>query len=72
MNLQLRWDLYHAQRNEAEQIKEIQPHALVDASDGAVNPSYIVHVMVSSSRMPRRPNNADTPSLPNPGSTPLP
>ena len=25
MNLQLRWDLYHAQRAEAEQIKDIRP-----------------------------------------------
>ena len=31
MSLQLRWDLYHAQRTEAEQIKSIRPHALVDA-----------------------------------------
>ena len=26
MNLQLRWDLYHAQRAEAEQIESIRPH----------------------------------------------
>ncbi len=26
MNLQLRWDLYHAQRAEAEQIDSIRPH----------------------------------------------
>ena len=30
MNLQLRWDLYHAQRAEADQIETIRPHALVD------------------------------------------
>lgn len=26
MNLQLRWDLYHAQRAEAEKIESIRPH----------------------------------------------
>ena len=26
MNLQLRWDLYHAQRAESEQIESIRPH----------------------------------------------
>ena len=31
MNLQLRWDLYHAERAESDQIKEIQPYVLVDA-----------------------------------------
>ena len=31
MNLQLRWDLYLAQRAEAEQIKRIRPHEMVDA-----------------------------------------
>ncbi len=30
INLQLRWDLYHAQRAEAEQIERIQPHKLVN------------------------------------------
>jgi antitoxin HigA-1 len=25
MNLQLRWDLYHAQLNEAEQLQAVQP-----------------------------------------------
>ena len=30
MSLQLRWDLYHAQRAEAEQIDSIRPHKLVD------------------------------------------
>lgn len=29
MNLQLRWDLYNAQRAEAEQIESIRPHELV-------------------------------------------
>ena len=29
MSLQLRWDLYQAQRAEGEQIKSIQPHQLV-------------------------------------------
>ena len=28
---QLRWDLYRAQRSEAEQIENIRPHALADA-----------------------------------------
>ena len=31
MNLQLRWDLYHAERAESDQIREIQPYELVDA-----------------------------------------
>ena len=31
MNLQLRWDLYRAQRAEGEQIERIRPHELVDA-----------------------------------------
>ena len=31
MNLQLRWDLYHAQRSEAEQIEAIRPHEPVHA-----------------------------------------
>ena len=31
MNLQLRWDLFHAQRAEADQIGEIRPYELVDA-----------------------------------------
>ena len=31
MSLQLRWDLYHAQRAEADQIREIRPYELVDA-----------------------------------------
>ena len=30
MSLQLRWDLYRAQRAEAEQIDSIRPHKLVD------------------------------------------
>ena len=32
MNLQLRWDLYQAQRAEAEQIDGIRPHELTAAS----------------------------------------
>ena len=31
MSLQLRWDLYHAQRAEAEQIDSIRPHELITA-----------------------------------------
>ena len=31
MNLQLRWDLYHAQRADSDQIMEIQPHKLAVA-----------------------------------------
>ena len=31
LSLQLRWDLYHAQRAEADQIREIRPYELVDA-----------------------------------------
>ncbi len=29
MNLQLRWDLYHAQRSEAKQVEEINPLIMV-------------------------------------------
>lgn len=25
MNLQIRWDLYHAQKNEADELKKIKP-----------------------------------------------
>lgn len=32
MNLQLRWDLYHAQRAEAEQIESIRPYELANVS----------------------------------------
>lgn len=32
MNLQLRWDLYHAQRSEAEALKHIEPRLVADAS----------------------------------------
>ena len=32
MNLQLRWDLYHARRAEGEQIDSIRPHELADVS----------------------------------------
>ena len=31
MNLQLRWDLYHAQRAEADQLENIKPCELVEA-----------------------------------------
>ena len=31
MSLQLRWDLYHAQRAEGDQIREIRPYELADA-----------------------------------------
>lgn len=34
MNLQIRWDLYHAQLSEAEQVEAIRPHELVDAIEG--------------------------------------
>ena len=32
MNLQLRWDLYHAQRAEAEQIESIRPRRVISLS----------------------------------------
>lgn len=32
MDLQLRWDLYHAQLAEAAQLDNIQPHELAEAS----------------------------------------
>ena len=35
MNLQLRWDLYHAQQREADQIETIRPRKLADAPGGA-------------------------------------
>lgn len=28
MNLQLRWDLYHAQRSEAQELETIRPHSV--------------------------------------------
>ena len=31
MNLQMRWDLYHAQRAEEEQLRRIRPRQLVEA-----------------------------------------
>ena len=31
MNLQLRWDLYHAQLTESEELKTIHPHAATPA-----------------------------------------
>lgn len=31
MNLQLRWDLYHTQRTESDEIEKIRPCELVDA-----------------------------------------
>jgi addiction module HigA family antidote len=30
MNLQLRWDLYHAQRSEAEALERIQPRVVAE------------------------------------------
>ncbi|MCY4651902.1 MAG: HigA family addiction module antitoxin [Dehalococcoidia bacterium] len=33
MNLQLRWDLYHAQQSEAEQIKAIRPYEPTSAAE---------------------------------------
>ena len=33
MNLQLRWDLFHAQRAEVSQSKNIRPHKLVNAAE---------------------------------------
>ena len=32
MDLQLRWDLYHAQRTEAAQLENIRPHEVAEAS----------------------------------------
>lgn len=32
LNIQLRWDLYHAQRAEAPQLDSIQPHELMEVS----------------------------------------
>lgn len=32
MNLQLRWDLYHAQRSEAAQVAGIQPYSPIKAA----------------------------------------
>ena len=34
MNLQLRWDLYHAHREEAQALQRIQPHELSTSSAG--------------------------------------
>ena len=38
LSLQLRWDLYHAERIEAEQIKSIQPHDPVSTLRGHAGP----------------------------------
>ena len=38
LSLQLRWDLYHAERIEAEQIESIQPHDPVNALRGHADP----------------------------------
>lgn len=35
MNLQIRWDLYHAQRSEAEQVNAIRPHEQIAAAERA-------------------------------------
>ena len=32
MNLQLRWDLYHAEHAERDQLREIQPRDTIDVS----------------------------------------
>jgi addiction module HigA family antidote len=34
MNLQMRWDLYHAQQKESKQLEEIRPHAISVSSVG--------------------------------------
>ena len=34
MNLQLRWDLYHTQRAEAQQLKKISPYEVSGGSAG--------------------------------------
>lgn len=34
MNLQLRWDLYHAQRSEGKQLERIQPYTAFTGSGG--------------------------------------
>ena len=34
MNLQLHWDLYHAQRAEVSHLKNIRPHALTTGHSG--------------------------------------
>ena len=34
MNLQLRWDLYHAQKSEAEELETIKPHFVASGSIG--------------------------------------
>lgn len=36
MNLQLRWDLYHAQKSEARSLETIQPYQAVSGSSGRV------------------------------------
>ena len=38
MNLQLRWDLYHAQKREERQLERIRPYAGVARSDVQPNP----------------------------------
>ena len=38
MNLQLRWDLYHAQKSEADELKTIRPYPLKDTTKQVVPP----------------------------------
>ena len=38
MNLQLRWDLYHAQKSEAAELKTIRPYPLKDTTKQVVPP----------------------------------
>lgn len=36
MNLQLRWDLYHAQKSEAQSLKTIEPYTFASNSELAI------------------------------------
>jgi addiction module HigA family antidote len=38
MNLQLRWDLYHAQKSEAGELKTIRPYPLKDTTKQVIPP----------------------------------
>ena len=42
MNLQLRWDLYNAQKAEADELKTIQPYPVQTKSDAANSNRYLI------------------------------
>ena len=39
MKLQLRWDLYHAEQNDANQLELIQPYTILEVNTAAASPA---------------------------------